>query len=167
MRRLKNEKSRERRLLLDYTIAKYNKEQLECDRAQQLSGERGNGDVAGVPERLENRTPEHVLLIDAIMTLPGRSFGEEVQRRIRSINAVTTYCGVEEGGAYGRQAGLSERSGSGVPNLIDEKPISSDSDDVLNRAILSVRTEKRPLICFLYVGNATLPMCEQVKKYAR
>jgi hypothetical protein len=84
---------------------------------------------------------------------------------MRAINAVTRYCVVEEGGAYGRQAGLSERSG--IPNVVDEKPISSDLDDVLNRAIVSVRTEKRPLICFLYVGNATLPMCEQVKKYAR
>jgi Protein of unknown function (DUF3435) len=42
-------------------------------------------------------TPEHLNLIDAILTLPETTFEKEYQQRIAAINAVTAYCGVEEG----------------------------------------------------------------------
>ena len=41
-------------------------------------------------------TPEHLNLIDAILTLPETSVEKEYQRRITAINAVAEYCGVEE-----------------------------------------------------------------------
>jgi len=43
-----------------------------------------------------NMSPEQLGLIDAILTLPGKSPEQELQRRITAINAVTLYCGVEE-----------------------------------------------------------------------
>ena len=42
-------------------------------------------------------SPEQLRLIDAILTLPGKSLELELQRRTTAINAVTLYCGVEEG----------------------------------------------------------------------
>jgi len=41
-------------------------------------------------------TPEQLLLINAVLTLPETSLEKEYQRRIAAINAVTAYCGVEK-----------------------------------------------------------------------
>jgi hypothetical protein len=64
---------------------------------RQLSGKVVDEDTRGALERLEQITPEQLLLIDAILTLPKTTFEKEYQRRIAVINTVTTYCGVEEG----------------------------------------------------------------------
>jgi hypothetical protein len=110
-------------------------------------------------------TPEHLLLIDAIMTLPETSLGKEIQRRNMAINAVTRYCGVEEGTSYrSRRCGRPKVSMAMTSK--DEKPSPPGPDAVLELAKLSVHTEERPQICFLCVGNPALPMCDRVKKYA-
>lgn len=70
---------------------------------------------------------------------------------------------MEEGRTYKRQASLSSKNE--VIKPINKKVILSNSDEVLNRAISSVRTDKRPLICFLCIGNTALPIEDQVKKY--
>ena len=165
VKRLRNDKQRERRLLLERIIATYNKEQPVRDSAQQLSGKGENEDVVGALEQPENRTPEHLLLINAIMTLPGMSLEEEVQRRITAINAVTAYCGIEEGRSYGRHVGISEEVTSSVTPET-ETPAQSDSGSALRRAIESIQIDNRPLICFLCVGKPDLPMRDRVKKYA-
>jgi hypothetical protein len=43
------------------------------------------------------RTPQHLKLIESIMSLPGSSLPEETQRRSAAISAVATYCYLEEG----------------------------------------------------------------------
>jgi Protein of unknown function (DUF3435) len=45
-------------------------------------------------------TPEQLLLIDAILTLPKTLLEKELQRRIVAIHAVTAYCSVEEGRSH-------------------------------------------------------------------
>jgi hypothetical protein len=50
----------------------------------------------GASERSDQKTPEQLHLIDVILTLLETTFEKECQRRIAAINAVTTYCGVEE-----------------------------------------------------------------------
>ena len=93
-------------------------------------------DVVSALERPENRTPEYVLLIDAIMTLPATSLEEEIQRRITAINAITTYCRVEEARSYGRQTELSKvRS---TTNNKAQIPTQSDTANALSRAIASI-----------------------------
>jgi hypothetical protein len=72
------------------------------DSERQLSGKVVDEDTRGALERLEQMTPEQLLLIDAILTLPETTFEKECQRRIAAINAVTAYCGVEEGQPYCR-----------------------------------------------------------------
>jgi hypothetical protein len=50
LKRLRNEKQPQRRLLLDQIVAKYNKEQPVRDSAQQLSGKGAVEDVVGALE---------------------------------------------------------------------------------------------------------------------
>ena len=41
--------------------------------------------------------PEDLMVIDTMLTMPGATLEAEYQRRINAINAVTAFCGVEEG----------------------------------------------------------------------
>ena len=70
------------------------------DSERQLSGKVVDKDTRGALERSDQMTPEQLLLIDAILTLPETSPERELQRRIAAIYAVTTCCGVEEGRSY-------------------------------------------------------------------
>lgn len=165
LKQLRNEKQRQRRLLLRDTIEKYKKEQPVIDSERQLSGRVVDEDVRGALERSDNMTPEHLLFIDAIMTLPETSLDKEIQRRNAAINAVTRYCGVEEGTSYrSRRCGRPKRGKE--KSAEDKKPSPPDPDNVLAQAKLSVRTERRPQICFLCVGNPALPMRDRIRKYA-
>jgi hypothetical protein len=101
-KRLRSERARERRLLLLDIIDRYKKEQPVIDSERQLSSKAVDEDVRGALERSEHMTPEQLLLIDAILTLPETTPERECQRRITAINAVTAYCGVEEGTAFRR-----------------------------------------------------------------
>jgi Protein of unknown function (DUF3435) len=106
-------------------------------------------------------TPEQLLLIDAILTLPETTPEKELQRRIAAIHAVTAYCGVEEGRPSpcilrGRPAG------GDVPTIVKAKE-QARSKVALSQAISSVKSDKRPTICFLCLGN---PNRERIHNYA-
>jgi hypothetical protein len=159
-RRLKNEKRRQRRLLLVEIVDRFKKEQPVIDSERQLSGKVVDEDTRGALERSDQMTPEQLLLIDTILTLPETTFEKECQRRIAAINALTAYCGVEEGQPCCR--GPRGRTVKGnVPPAIQAAP-----DTALSRAILSIKTDKRPTICFLCLGNPALPIRERVVSYA-
>ena len=96
-RHLMNEKQRQRRLLLVEIVDRFKKEQPVIDSERQLSGKVVDEDTRGALERSDQMTPEQLLLIDVILTLPEATLEKECQRRIAAINAVTAYCGVEEG----------------------------------------------------------------------
>jgi hypothetical protein len=146
-------------------IEKYKKEQPVIDSERQLSGKVVDEEVRGALERSDNMTPEHLRLIDAIMTLPETTLDMEMQRRITAINAVIAYCGVEEGRSYSSRRG--GRPVRGVVSSPEAKmPVQSNSDTELELAKLSVQTEDRPQICFLCVGNPALPKRDRMKKYA-
>jgi DNA gyrase/topoisomerase IV subunit B len=81
-------------------IEKYKKEQPVIDSKRQLSGKVVDKDVRGALEQTENMSREHLCFIDAIMTLPGTTLENKMQRRITAINAVTMYCRVKEGMSY-------------------------------------------------------------------
>lgn len=162
--RLRSEKQRQRRLLLIDIKDQYKKEQPVRDSARQLSGKILDEEVLDVLKRSENMTAEHLYLIDAIMTLPETSFEKELQRRIVGINAVTAYCGVEEGRSYH----ITERSRSTESVVLTSvnAQVQSASNTALGQAIASVKTDKRPKVCFLCLGNPRLSMDERVKEYA-
>ena len=54
-------------------------------------------EVIGALERTGNMTPQHMMLIDTILTMPGDTVEKEHQRRIAAIKAVIAFCDVEEG----------------------------------------------------------------------
>ncbi|KAF4625152.1 hypothetical protein G7Y89_g13019 [Cudoniella acicularis] len=117
-----------------------------------------NEDTRDAFERLDQMTLEHLFLIDAILTLPKTSIENEYQQRIAAVNAITAYCGVEEGPA-------SRRIQRGRPLKVDGPLVNAEEPDALSQAILSIKTEKRPTICFLCVGNPALPVRERVISY--
>jgi hypothetical protein len=69
------------------------------DSEWQLSGKVVDKDTRDALERSDQMTPEHLLLIDTILTLPETSLENENRWRIVAVNAITTYCSMEEGPA--------------------------------------------------------------------
>jgi hypothetical protein len=92
--------ARQRKLLLVEIVDRFKKEQPVIDSERQLSGKVADEDTRGALERSDQMTPEQLLLIDAILTLPETSQERELQRRIAAIHAVTACCGVEEGRSH-------------------------------------------------------------------
>ncbi|KAH9208522.1 hypothetical protein DL95DRAFT_258866, partial [Leptodontidium sp. 2 PMI_412] len=75
----------------------------------------------------------------------------ELQRRITAINAVTLYCGVEEGAP-------SRHVQRGLPGTVVGSPVQA--------AESSIKTDKRPKVCFCCLGNPHLTMRERVAEYS-
>jgi hypothetical protein len=165
LQRLKNEKQRQRRLVLCDLIEQYKQEQPVIDSERQLSGKVVDAEVQGVLERSDDMTPEQLLLIDAILTLPETSLEKECQRRIAAINAVTAYYGVEGiSGCCGRPG---HQGGHDTLTVVKvEEPAQSRSDKALSQVISSIKTDKRLTICFLCLGNPALPIRERVVLYS-
>jgi len=92
--------ARQRKLLLVEIVDRFKKEQPVIDSERQLSGKVVDEDTRGALERSDQMTPEQLLLIDVILTLPETSPERELQRRIAAIHAVTACCGVEEGRSH-------------------------------------------------------------------
>jgi hypothetical protein len=130
--RLTNEKQRQRRLLLIEIVDRFKKEQPVIDSERQLSGKVVDEETQSALERSDQMTPEQLLLIDAILTLPETTMEKECQRRIAAINTVTAYCGVEEGTPYRR--GPRGRPAKGDPPTVAKaaKLAPSESDIALN-----------------------------------
>lgn len=160
-RRLRSEKQRQRRLLIVDLVDRYKKEQPVIDSERQLAGLVVDEDTRGALERSEQMTPEHLHLIDAILTLPETSIENENRRRIAAINAITAYCSIEEGPA-------SRCIQRGHPLKDHNLPVAKaeEPDENLNQAIVSIKREKRPTRCFVCLGKPPLTMRERVKSYA-
>ncbi|ELR05948.1 hypothetical protein GMDG_01910 [Pseudogymnoascus destructans 20631-21] len=81
-----------------------------------------------------------------------------------AINAVTTYCTVEEGATFRRS-----RAGRLVPPVSAikaEKLLWSEAYIMLRHAISLVTTDKRPTICFACLGNPNLTIRERVVSFS-
>jgi len=156
---LYNNKQRKRRELLRDIKEWYKSEQPVKDSERQLSGMVVDEDTRDALVRAD-MSPEQLGLIDAILTLPGKSPEQELQRRITAINAVTLYCGVEEGAP-------SRHVRRGPPGTVVSPPLQAAELEVaLRKAISSIRTDKRPKVCFCCIGNPHLTMRERVATYA-
>lgn len=77
-----------------------------------------------------------------------------------AINAITMYCGVEEGPAT-----------RWIPprcTVKDDSPLvlKVEECDALSQAVKSIKAETRPTTCFVCLGNPALTLRERVAKYA-
>ena len=110
--------------------------------------------------RSDQLTPKRLLLIDAILTLPETSFENESQYRIIAINAITMYCGVEEGSTP-------RRISRGRPVKNDTPPVTrAEEPNALSTVIRNIKGKKRPTKCFICLGNPSLALRESVASYA-
>lgn len=76
------------------------------------------------------------------------------------------YCGMKEGTSYRRGQPDRFREDDVSTVIKIEKPALSWSDIALNEMILSIRTDKRPTICFLCLGIPELPIQDQVSLFS-
>ena len=174
VRDLRNEKGRQRNRLIRENLERYKSEQPVIDSERQLSGKVVDEDVMGALERTGYMTPQHMTLIDTVLTMPGSSIEKEYQRRIAAINAVIAVCDAEEG-APSRPCGAQKRPADtfdmppATPLLKKQKsPTPDKSNDTFVQAIASVcikSPKERPTICFLCLGNSRLPDHERLENY--
>lgn len=174
VRELRNEKQRQRNRRIRENLKRYRKEQPVIDLERQLAGKLVDAKVMGALERKGFMPPQQMLMIDAILTLPGTTLDAEYQRRIHAINTVTAFCGVEEGRPT-RQTTQSRRRP--VPDDDEPVPVAKryqtsaedQTEYALRQAIESVRIDspkQRPQTCFLCLGNPDLPLKDRLLKHS-
>ncbi|ODM15795.1 hypothetical protein SI65_08635 [Aspergillus cristatus] len=97
VRELHNEKQRQRNRRIRENLERYKNEQPVIDLERQLAGKLVGTKVMGALEQKGFMPPQQMMMIDAILTMPGTTLEAQHRRRINAINAVTGFCGVEEG----------------------------------------------------------------------
>lgn len=171
---LRSEKQRQRNRRVRENLEHYKNEQPVIDLERQLQGKLVDTKVLGALENAASSNPEFMRVIDTILTMPGATVEAEYQRRIEAINAVTAFCGVEEGRPTQRPAQSRRRQAVDdlgyCPSSKRRKNLTQDDkQSILQNAMESVRIkspEVRPTICFLCVGNPNLPLEKRVAKHA-
>ncbi|KAJ5111736.1 hypothetical protein NUU61_001366 [Penicillium alfredii] len=177
LRELRNEKGRQRNCLIRENLERYKNEQPVIDSERQLSGKIVDEEVIDALEHTGYMTPQHMMLIDTVLTMPATTVEKEYQRRIAAINAVIAFCDVEEG-APSRPYVSRKRDAT---DAVDALPLPSttfvkrqksspedESESALRQAIASVCIKspgERPKICFLCLGNSKLPGKERLEVF--
>jgi hypothetical protein len=171
---LRSEKQRQRNRRVRENLERYKIEQPVIDLERQLRGKLVDTKVLGALENARPSSPEFIRVIDTILTMPGATIETKYQRRIDAINAVTAFCGVEEGRPTQRPNPSRRRQAvddlESCPSFKRRKtPTGDNVQSILQDAMDSVRVkspETRPTICFLCVGNPNLPLEKRIAKHA-
>jgi hypothetical protein len=169
----RNEWQRQRNRLVRENLERYKNEQPVIDCERQLAGKFLDDEVKGALERTGYMTPQHMILLDIILSMPGATVEKEYQRRIAAINAVIAFCDVEEGSPTRRPNPTQKRpamdSLSSAPSAKRQRcPSSGGPQITVSQAIASVcikKKEERPTVCFLCLGNPLMPEHERSKDY--
>ncbi|KAK1146187.1 hypothetical protein N8T08_003277 [Aspergillus melleus] len=121
-REFRNEWQRQRNRLVRENLERYKNEQPVIDSERQLSGKLVDEEVIGALKRTGYMAPQHMLLIDTILTMPGSTVEKEYQRRISALNAVIAFCDVEEGSPTRRPNVSQKRRADGKAKGLEEPP---------------------------------------------
>lgn len=78
-------------------LKRYKSEQPVIDSKGQLLGKVIDEGVVGALQQSEYMTREHMVLIDTILTLLGPTIEAEYHCWITAINAIVSFCNMEEG----------------------------------------------------------------------
>lgn len=98
--------------------------------------------------------PTQRRLVDTIITLPGTSLEEETRQRNKAINAVAAHYQFQEGGPVTRGRPSTKQECPTPAKEVDPQVAAAEAEkQALDAAILSVFKEKRPTVCFLYLGE--------------
>jgi hypothetical protein len=156
--KISQERQRQRHALLKDIKERWEFEQPVRDVEQQLAGLETKDDLELLHDVM---FPAQGELADSVLSKPGTTIEEEMDRRNRAIRAVTLYCGVEEGGMNHIQTG--ERIRNAAP------PVKSQleyKEEAFEAAKVSVFKEKRPRVCFLCLGNEKLPLAQRIHPFS-
>jgi hypothetical protein len=143
------------------------------DLERQLAGKLVDTKVMDALEHKGSMPPQHLLMIDVMLSMPGATLEAELQRRINAINAMTAFCPVEEGRPTPRSTQSCRRP---VPDDKEPDPpakrqqhvLEDDTEVALRQAMESVQVKsqkQRPTICFLCLGNPNLPLKDRIAKH--
>ncbi|KAJ6103770.1 hypothetical protein N7486_003992 [Penicillium sp. IBT 16267x] len=168
VRQLRNEKRRQKHRLIRENLERYKNEQPVIDSERQLAGQVVDEEVMGALQRTGYMTPQHMTLIDSVLTLPGKTVEKETERRIAAINAVIAVCDAEEGAPSRPLTQKRPADAAVLPTATAPLPKRQKADDTFLRAITSVCVEserERPTICFICLGNTGLPENERLRMY--
>lgn len=156
--KISQERQRRRHALLKDIKVRWEFEQPVRDVEQQLAGLETKDDPDLVHDVM---LPAQGELADSVLSNPGTTIEEEMNRRNRAIRAVTLYCGIEEGGMNPIRIGRRSRNAA--------SPVKSQLDydeEALEAAKISVFKEKRPKVCFLCLGNEGLPLAQRIRPFS-
>ncbi|EEH39099.2 hypothetical protein PAAG_01561 [Paracoccidioides lutzii Pb01] len=92
----RSEKQRARIQLKRDILERYRPEEPVVDSQRQVSGKVVDKDMENELVRSEYKTPEQMIVIDAVLTLPPRVPEGELQRQITAIHGVSVYYGAGE-----------------------------------------------------------------------
>ena len=119
-------------------------------------------------------TPQHITLIDTVLTMPGTTIEKEYERRIAVINAVIAVCDTEE--VTPSRSCIARKRSADASDMLPTAPLpkrqnstpSAKSDDAFSKAIASVYVkspEERPTIYFICLSTPRLPQSERLRMY--
>jgi hypothetical protein len=173
LRGLRNEKQWQRNRLIRGNLERYKNEQPVIDSERQLAGKMVDEEVIGALQRTGYMISQHMILIDTVLTMPSATIEAEYRRRIAAINAVIAFCDVEEGSPSQRLCLFRKRPATDAVLSAPAKRQECSAEDkdaiTLRLAITSVRIDtrdQRPQICFLCVGNLSLPIEKRTMVYS-
>jgi hypothetical protein len=168
-REIFNTRQGQRSALLKQIQGKWDLENLVNEVELQLSGLKFDQEVKTNLDLADDMPLIQTRLVETIMTLPGTTLEEELRRRNAAIDAVAAYCNFQEGGAAAQpRRRLSTGRASPTPSkeTIPQLRAAEAKKQALSAAMLSVFTEKRPTICFLCLGEQSLPFEKRTKSFA-
>ncbi|CAN9242336.1 unnamed protein product [Alternaria alternata] len=156
--KISQERQRRRHALLKAVKERWEFEQPVRDVERQLAGL----DAIDDSEPIHNiMLPAQEELANSILSKPGTTIEEETDRRNGAIRAVTLYCGIEEGGMYPVQ-----KAGRSRNIALSTKSQLRYDEEALEAAKVSVYKEERLKICFLCLGNETLPLAQRIHSFS-
>jgi hypothetical protein len=155
--KINRERQRRRHALLQDVKERWEFEQPVRDVERQLAGGENKNDVEVVQDAM---LPAQRELAESVLSKPGTTVREEMNRRNRAIRAVTLYCGIEEGGMNPTRT--ERRSRTAAPCV---KSQLEYEEEALEAAKVSVYKETRPKLCFICLGNETLPTASRTYSF--
>ena len=153
----------------------YKDKQPVIDSEQQLAGKLVDEEVMGALEWTSYMTPQHIILIDTVLTMLGSTVEKENQHQIVAINAVIAFCDVEEGSPMRWPIATQKQKCCTMDALQSTFLVKKwacllpgEHKTPICQAIASVcikNSKEQPTTCFLWIGTPLLPEHEQLKNY--
>ena len=166
-------RQRARSVLLSQLQEKYDQEQPMLEVQRQLSQTKLAKAVSETLQHSEELPAPQRHLIECLLTLPPPTLDQEMRRRTEAIDAVASYCQFEEGDTCRLPRNKRPENVVAEIKCLDDQPseikVTEDdfqSEKLLEAAIRSVMTERRPRICFICLGQQSLDLPKRVKQFA-